>query len=133
MRFAGTEATRPMLRTAVAATLLLAQAAAILYARRVESRYFCWAPYDTQTDYSLRVALPGRGDLTATEIRRRYRITVGSSRGDAAVIHGHDQRSPQHVKDIVEQYEATYGRDDRAQVVMRYSVNGRETAEWRWP
>jgi len=122
-----------MLRTAVATALLLAQAAAILYARRVESRYFCWAPYDTQTSYSLRVTLPGQGDLTAPEIRRRYRIAVGRSRSDAALIRGHDQRSPQHVKDIIQQYEATYGRGDRAQVVMRYTVNGRKPTEWRWP
>ena len=92
------------------------------YARFVPARYFCWAPYDIQTEYKLDVSVGGR-TLTAAEIRRRYRRPK----------QGVDNRSIQHVMDIVQQYEETYGRSDRAQVLMKYRINGKEELEWQYP
>jgi hypothetical protein len=39
----------------------------------------------------------------------------------------------QHVIDIVQQYEQTYGRNDHARVILTYRTNGHENKEWRWP
>jgi hypothetical protein len=46
---------------------------------------------------------------------------------------GVDNRSIQHVMDIVQQYEESYGRSDHAAVVMRYRINGKAEQEWRYP
>jgi|SRR5450432_2510577 hypothetical protein len=110
------------MRIAAGAALLLFQVAMVIYARFVPSRYFCWAPFDTQTDYRLEVNVGGRL-LTPRQIRARYRRPQA----------GTDNRSPQHVIDIVQGYEQAYGRADRAQVTMRYRVNGKQEQVWRWP
>jgi hypothetical protein len=109
-------------RTIFGSGLLLFQLVMIGYARFVPARYFCWAPYDIQTEYRLGVSIGGR-TLTAGEIRRRYRRPM----------RGVDNRSIQHVMDIVQQYEETYGRFDRAQVLMKYRINGKEEREWQYP
>jgi hypothetical protein len=110
------------IRTIIGGGLLLFQLVMIGYARFVPARYFCWAPYDIQTEYKLDVSIGGR-TLTAAEIRRRYRRPK----------QGVDNRSIQHVMDIVQQYEETYGRSDRAQVLMKYRINGKEELEWQYP
>jgi hypothetical protein len=101
--------------------LLLGQILAIGYARFVPSRYFCWAPFDTQTDYELTVALQGR-ELTPAEIRERYRRPPK----------GTDNRSPQHVIDILEGVERRKPRDEQAEITMRYRVNGKPQQDWTW-
>src|SRR5438105_15060448 len=109
-------------RIIAAGGILLFQLVMIGYARFVPSRYFCWAPYDIQSEYRLDVSIGGR-PLTANQIRTRYRRPK----------QGVDNRSIQHVMDIVQQYEETYGRGDRAQVVMKYRINGKAEQEWRYP
>lgn len=110
------------MRIATGLALLLFQVGMIVYARFVPSRYFCWAPFDIQTEYRLQVTISGR-PLTGKEIRVRYRRPQN----------GTDNRSPQHVFDIIREYEQTYGRADHAQVVMRYRVNGKQEQTWQWP
>ena len=110
------------MRLAAGVALLVFQLAMIVYARFVPSRYFCWAPFDIQTEYKLQVTVNGR-PLTGKEIRFRYRRPQA----------GTDNRSPQHVIDIIQGYEENYGRNDRAQVMMRYRVNGKQEQVWRWP
>ena len=110
------------MRTTVGGGMLLFQIAMIAYARFVPSRYFCWAPYDIQSAYRLDVSIGGRA-LTPAQIRSRYRRPK----------QGVDNRSIQHVMDIVQQYEQTYGAADQARVVMNYRINGKEEQEWRWP
>src|ERR1700730_5021529 len=110
------------MRIAAGAALLLFQVAMVIYARFVPSRYFCWAPFDTQTDYRWPANVGGRL-LTPREVRARSRRPqVGT-----------DNRSPQHVIDIVQGYEQRYGAADHAQVLMRYRVNGKQEQLWRWP
>ena len=110
------------LRLITGCAILLFQLVMIGYARFVPSRYFCWAPYDIQSEYRLDVAIGGR-KLTPAQIRARYRRPR----------QGVDNRSIQHVMDIVEEYEQTYGSADHAQVVMKYRVNGKAEQEWRYP
>ena len=108
------------MRTFVGVSILAFQLVMIVYARFVPSRYFCWAPYDVQTEYRITTVVNGR-KLTESEIRGRYRRAQ----------HGTDNRSPQHVIDILQGYEESYGRNDHAQVTMRYRVNGKEEQVWR--
>ena len=109
------------MRTTIGVSILVFQLAMIVYARFVPSRYFCWAPYDVQTEYWITTDVNGR-KLTDSEIRARYRRAQ----------HGTDNRSPQHVMDILQGYEERYGRSDHARVTMRYRVNGKEERLWRW-
>lgn len=112
------------MRIAIAVALFAFQLGAIVYARFVPTRYFCWAPYDTQTDYVATSTINGRV-LTRTEFSQRYR----------RAMRGTDNRAPQHVFDMLAQVEekrAAVG--DTAEVVVKYRVNGKEPLlEWRWP
>jgi hypothetical protein len=108
-------------KLAIVLGLLLFQVVMIAYARFVPSRYFCWAPYDMQTDYQLEVTV-NSSSLTSDEIRRRYRRSA----------RGTDNRSVQHLIDIIQQSERRHHAGDSTQVLMRYRVNGKEEEEWRW-
>src|SRR5260370_26790045 len=112
---------RTNMRTGAGVTLLLFQMAMIVNARFVRARYFCWAPYDIQTQYKLEATVNGHR-LNGKEVRARYRRPQT----------GTDNRSPQNLIDILQGYEETYGRNDHAQIVMRYRVNGKEEQTWRF-
>lgn len=109
------------LRWSLGIVLLLFQVGAILYARFVPTRYFCWAPFDMQTDYRLVVTVNGK-HLTDQEIARRYR------RG----AKGTDNRSYHHVIDILEQTEKRYHSDDVTEIVMTYRINGKQEQQWHY-
>jgi hypothetical protein len=109
-------------RLGLGLALLAFQAGAIVYARFVPARYFCWAPFDMQTEYTATVRVAGR-ELSAAEIRQRYRRPAK----------GVDNRSVQHVVDIFEQTERRYHAGDPAEILLRYRVNGHREGEWRWP
>ena len=59
------------MRTLIPILLFAFQLGAIVYARFVPTRYFCWAPYDIQTDYVATATVNGK-QLTGAEFRRRY-------------------------------------------------------------
>jgi hypothetical protein len=110
------------MRTVIPIALFIFQLGAIVYARFVPTRYFCWAPFDTQTEYTAKASVNGR-KLSAAEFRQRYRRPM----------HGFDNRSPQHVIDMLQQVEERRAKPgEQATVVMTYRVNGKETREWRW-
>lgn len=112
------------MRIAIALALFAFQLGAIVYARFVPTRYFCWAPYDTQTEYEATAVVNGQA-LTRQEFAQRYR------RG----MRGTDNRAPQHVFDMLEQVEEKRAPlRENAEVVVKYRVNGKEPLlEWRWP
>jgi hypothetical protein len=109
------------LRWSIGIALLLFQLGAIVYARFVPTRYFCWAPFDMQTDYRIEATVNGQ-KLSLAEIGKRYRRPA----------QGSDNRSYQHVIDIVEQVERRYHPDDDADVVMTYRINGKQEQQWRY-
>lgn len=74
-----------------------------------------------QTDYRLVVTVNGK-PLTPAEIQRRYRRPA----------RGTDNRSTQHLLDIIEQAECRYHPDDEVEVVMTYRVNGKQEQQWRY-
>jgi hypothetical protein len=113
----------PGLRTIIPIALFAFQLGAIVYARFVPTRYFCWAPYDTQTDYTATATVNGK-KLTGPQFRQRYRRPA----------RGFDNRSPQHVFDMLEQVEQKRSAlGEHATIVVQYRVNGKEPQEWRWP
>src|SRR5262245_64870093 len=105
----------------IGVTVLIAQVVLIAVARTTPARYFCWAPFDMQTDYRLEVTLDGRA-LAASEIRARYRRPAT----------GTDNRSVQNLIDILEGYEERYAGGHKAVIRMRYRINGKEEQEWRY-
>ena len=112
----------PDMRTSLGLALLLFQVVMIINARFVPSRYFCWAPMDSQNLFEVDVIIDGRA-LTEEEILGRYRQPKK----------GGNWQAIQHVKDKIQQYEQTYGRDDHAEITLRYTVNGGREQIWRWP
>jgi hypothetical protein len=100
-------------------SLLAFQVGAIVYARFVPARYFCWAPYDMQTKYQLHVTVNGK-QLTDKDIAQRYRRPQN----------GIDNRSVQHVIDIIELTEQRYHSADSTEVVMTYTINGKKEERW---
>ena len=103
--------------------ILAFQVGAIVHARSVTSRYFCWAPYDTQTAYSARAIVNGHL-LNRKEFRQRYRRPeVGT-----------DNRSPQNVLDMFQQREEKAEKlGDHTTMDVTYAVNGKAPQKWHWP
>ena len=106
----------------VGVMLLLAQLAAIVMARATPRKYFCWAPNDYLVEYRLRVSRDGR-DLPQSAVRARYRLPDATYEYPA-----------EHIMDVIERYETTYGRNDHAAVELSYVLNGSGPERtWRWP
>lgn len=101
---------------------LALQVCSIIYARFVPERFFCWAPYDIHTQFNISVAVDGKG-LPSEEITDRYGYRSS----------GWDPRSIYNVLSIIEQYEATYGKEDQAVVTVIFSINGKPEQVWKLP
>jgi hypothetical protein len=101
---------------------LALQGVAFVWAKFVPTRYFCWAPYDTHTFYTISVRHLGR-ELNEGEIYFRYHLPA----------RGHDPRSPYHVINALEQYERTYGAGEAFEINLTYTVNGHPPLTWRFP
>jgi hypothetical protein len=107
-------------RSALGTLLLLAQLALVVYARFVPTRWLCWAPNDYAVQYELRVRVSGR-DLSPSEIQQRYQLPSK----------GWYENPAENIIDIVNQFERTVGRNDAAQVLLVYSVDGGHSREWQ--
>jgi hypothetical protein len=111
------------MRLGLAGAFLLAQLASIIYAQVAgNERYFCWAPNDYMVSYQLQVQIEGR-ILDREATRMRYRLPS---------YHVY-QNMVTHIESTIRQYETTYGRNDHAAVLLKYSNNGAPEREWRWP
>jgi hypothetical protein len=102
--------------------LLAAQVGAIVYSRFTPLRYFCWAPFDQQTQYTIAVEIGGEG-LTDMQIQRRYRRTA----------EGTDNRSAHHLFDLIERAEKKFEPAGRSRVTVVYRVNGGPEDVWQYP
>lgn len=109
-------------RWAIVFVIFGVQIFAIVYSRFVPSRYFCWAPYDMQTDYKMNVVVNGK-KLSGPEVARRYRRPM----------QGVDNRSYFHLIDIIEGVENRLPPDERADVVVSFRINGKSEQTWRYP
>ena len=108
-------------RLIIGILFLLLQVAAIIYARFIPERFFCWAPYDVHTKYQVFVSIDER-NLTNEEIESRYGYKMK----------GWEQRSIFNVISLISQYERTYGKSDNADVYMIYSINGHPEEKWTY-
>jgi hypothetical protein len=110
-------------RIGVPVIVLLFQVGAIVHARSVTARYFCWAPYDTQTAYTAHAIVNGH-KLSAKEFLKRYRRPEK----------GTDNRSPENVLDMFQQREEKAEKlGDHATIDVIYIVNGKSPQDWHWP
>lgn len=109
-------------RSLVGAVFLAAQAFLVILAQFNAASYFSWAPHTTQIRYELEVLVNGR-ELSRGETRRRFGLSN----------YGWEAHALQNLKDVLIQHGRTYGRADRTEVILRYSVNGGEIHIWRWP
>jgi hypothetical protein len=106
---------------AISVLLIVAQLAFIGAARTTNARYFCWAPFDMQTDYALDVSVDGV-KLKPEEVRQRYGLPAA----------GTDNRSVQNLIDRVQLYEERYAGHP-AEITMKYRINGKQEQVWRYP
>ena len=101
---------------------LALQVLSIAYHQTVPTRWFCWAPYDIHTRYTVHVEIDGR-PLSLREAKLRYRYSSD----------GWEPRSIHNIFSMISQYESTYGAEDGARVTVDYSINGHPPEQWTWP
>lgn len=110
-------------RNLAAAFFLALQLCLVVHAQFTPRRYFCWAPNDYANTFWLEVKINGH-ELTRGQALARYHLE------DRKYSY---ENPATHIMDTVRQYEKTYGRDDHADVVLRWSLNGHDPQTWRWP
>ena len=93
----------------------------ILYARFVPVRYFCWAPYDQHTRFTIEVTIDGN-KLKPLEVAERYHYKSTAF----------ETRSIDNIFDMITQYEHTYGKEDNALVTVTYNTNGHGNKTWSY-
>lgn len=98
---------------------LLVQLISIIYARVIPERFFCWAPYDEHTYIEVFAEIDDI-KLTKNEIQERYHYKSI----------GWEPRSIHNIINIINQYESTYGKEEKAIVQIIYSTNGRKNESW---
>jgi hypothetical protein len=105
----------------VGVLVLAIQVALVIFEHLGTTRYFAWAPNDYVVQYTLRASVNGRVLPPAT-LRKRYHLAP----------QGIYYFPAQHIIDDVQQYERTYGRNDRVHVTLIYRLNGHAQKTWRW-
>ena len=111
------------MRTVIPIVLFAFQLGAIVYARFVPTRYFCWARYDTQTDYTATATVNGK------KLTRRIPRSDIAGRSEALTIARRSTSST-----CWSRWNRSRARlGEQATIVMKYRVNGKELREWRWP
>lgn len=102
--------------------LLWWQVAMIVHARFDPLRYFCWAPFDSRNHYRItRVEINGQA-LDEAAIAARYRVPPA----------GLEWRAISHLEALIEQFEQSYGRADRAHVEVVFQTNGGPEQKWNF-
>ena len=119
------------IRGLAVAILLTLQAAAIAAAPFVPGlRYFAWAPFHEPARCHIQVELDGRM-LDADLVARRYGLPRFHRKpGSPEDWQLNDIRN---VLEVIEAYESTAGRHDRAQVLVEIRRTGKPLEVWRWP
>lgn len=120
-------------RIVLGAALLGAQVAAFAHAQAsgpAGARYFCWAPFHSEARYTVDATVMGHA-LGDTEITQRYGLIEHYwSSGDRTRW---ELNSIAHVIDLVRATEASLPAGARAEVTIRYRVNGGPAELWRYP
>jgi hypothetical protein len=106
-------------RNILGALFLFLQIVMIGRARFSLERYFCWAPHDSQNEYTIDAVIDGR-QLDPAAVEERYRLPR----------QGVDPRAIEHVFDVVRHRERR--AEERATVEVRYRTNGRAEEIWVW-
>lgn len=108
-------------RLVIGYLFLLSQLLSIIYARTIQERFFCWAPYDEHTYFEIIVKIEDE-ILSKEEIKNRYNYESI----------GWEPRSINNIFNIINQHELTYGKNDNALIEVKYSTNGKKEELWQW-
>lgn len=111
------------IRTSAAVLFLTLQLCLVIGAQFTSRRYFCWAPNDYANTFTVQVTLNGN-KLSEEQALLRYQLQ------DRKLSY---ENPASHIIDLIRQYEQTYGRNDGAEVLLKWSLNGHEEQTWRWP
>ncbi|WP_299779666.1 hypothetical protein [uncultured Formosa sp.] len=95
------------------------QVGSIGYARFIPERYFCWAPYDEHTYYTISVKINGQL-LSEQDIKKRYHYQAV----------GWEPRAIDNVFSLIRQYETRNRIEDHAEVQVIYRTNGHDEKVW---
>jgi len=110
------------MRMYVGLAILAAQLVMVGVARVHPIRFYTWAPFDSQNDFSIHAIVNGR-ELAPDDVQERYR--------KPAV--GRSPRSIYEVTSTVEYVETHYHKGDHATVTVVYRTNGGPEQTWRFP
>lgn len=110
------------IRVVIGLGLLAVQVVMIVAARFHPMRYYCWAPYDSQNEYEIDVAIEGR-TLSPAQVVSRYQLDTP----------GINPRMIYQVTDVISYVERVYHEDDEADVTVTYRTNGGRERQWHWP
>lgn len=121
----------PRVRLVLASLILGLQVAAIAAAPFLPRlRYLAWAPFHEPATYRISVRIEDR-ELSQNQITRRYGLPgIHRKPGSPEDWQLNDIRN---VLDLIQAYESTTGRRDRAEVRVEYRRNGGKPEVWRWP
>lgn len=115
----------PTLRRRVVGLILGLQVAAIAVAAFFPSlRFLAWAPFHEPATYRIQVLIDHR-ELDERAVSRRY--------GLPQYHHGWQLNDIRNVLEVVEAYESTTGRLDRAEVRIDFRRNRGNPEVWQWP
>ncbi len=104
------------LLAAVGIAILAVQVVVVVGALAGASWWFSWGPNDYLYQYRIDATVAGK-PLDAADIEHRYHVDAG----------GIYENPIDGLLGLIRTYESTYGRNDRASVVVRYRLdNGRE-------
>ena len=119
------------IRRIVGGLILGIQVGAIALTPIVPSlRYFAWTPFHEPATCRIQVLIDGR-ELQDDLVTRRYGLPrVHRKPGSPDDWQLNDIRN---VLEVVEAYESTPGRRDRAEVRVEFRRNRGNPEVWRWP
>ena len=109
------------MRFLLGSTIILFQIAMMINARFVDARYFSFAPHDSQNEYQVDAVIDGKL-LNDEAFYKRYRIKREHI----------NPRAISHIRNILLQYENTYGKKNQSEITIKYQTNGGPMKYWRW-
>lgn len=110
------------MRLYIGIAILVAQLVMIGVARVHPIRFYTWAPFDSQNDFTITSIVNGR-QLTPDEVMQRYRKAAK----------GRSPRSIYEVYSTVEYVETHYHKGDQATVTVTWRTNGGPEQSWQFP
>lgn len=112
---------KPKWNIIICGNFIILQIILIIYARFSTNRYFAWAPHDIQIEYYLEVH-KNNVKLKDIQLENRYGLRT----------HGWVDLPPNHIFNLLEDYERCEIDSNTNRIVFKYRVNGKSWRKWIW-